>query len=1493
MRKLFAALLLLAFGVAVAPANQARAEETEKFKLRNANISKEMRATRASRLSTSATLSDTVYVGGGGTVTAANPWGIEAVPGNPPAASGKPASSPAHKGGVIPGRGMWDFETAVNGDSAQGWTPFRTIFFSFGSGRNDRVRPETAMDIGNNVNLGVANMTGTEAERRRTPGVIGLWHVDAGSTVGGAAAPDWAPLQGTKSAWMGLRRIGDVSHVDPITGNPFNEAVAKYSHFDFSGGTLPQQSGFPGYLQNLDQLLYKDITAVGGEDLTISFQWQTNMSTNLSLTSDNTRTGWFTLDWLAAPDDGFGTATQVGNFVSGIDAGVADAPVDSFMVYIGAPVDDNSCYYTASYPEAPANPRPVYDKQRRWFSEIINIGDPLSAPGGPPTWNKGVLWQQLLSKAGNGSGTETVTIPAARIATMSAGSGKVRLVFRVKTNRGGDDQTAISYNSKGGAAVVDNVTYSWSGAGGSNPAGWGTFENNSDIDNAVGVDPLNKWKSTGKPPRAYAHVENQNNPDIIALYRDICGAFGTSGRIADIGGNFISFGDHDNAEHHSGPIFGTADFERNATIISPTIDLTPAGSIAAGLPAGYDLVASREYLYDRELYAGDMNVFASGHLWRLGAQVFPLNTEATLKGGYKAWSPIRTVHFSYFNPDKQAFRILDDMVVNSLWNNSNDTEAEAMPPDSARVFEMHRTLCYNFGITTDCVQDKDGFLLDNVSLTLVDGDREPPLLIEIWHWNADAFPANEDDGVIVGGDPAKFDTCAAYVKTGLNIAPTNPGCCPSPRFSVPGDSTEIRAPGANVRVDMVFRILPGPGNYVNIGHPEMAPIGQLRKVPTSVTPAVANAVSDNFWESFLGDNGENGTPGGHPGGVWDPNVWNSARCDSEEINFFPYSGRIIEILPPTVQYMSTYHEADPKYTSLGIPKERCFVRGPTAAISDMNCGGGTPPQIPDPDPWPPTYLDELGPCPGPRCTGLADEGIPGKLRGWTREYTKILPDGQFTPGTHVQYFFRKAKASTNDLILTAPDTNTVFPQPVEMSTDAHRWQQFSVLPDRWKDASYVHPVTGQPGLGQACLLVLDYNDRRGNERVWVGVADTVGATAPARRGAHNGWAAPGTGTPAVNDPANFVRAHLGQPGTSWDFWQKKASESLTTGNGLGDRLGKRDAANPQINGKAGRQGPTPKMLSTFYSLIFMMSGDISSVTLTPIENNSADDVALLDGFLRAGGPRGFWAMGEGWAKSNNDAGPLQLDFMNNTLGVELREDNYGLAFGDGATVADLIPLGIDTVSTGILGVRNTCLLLNDVLNIAAGPLAGGMTVLSKYQDQIVFGEPLPFISGLYKPANITGGSDPWVSVVDGWDIESLRSRFDVDTKGRHRYFYQVFTDLFASICKATGSPIIPPDVPILDDGRMFFALGNNPVTSGQARFHFGLSKADRVQAKVYDVSGRLIRTLADRTFAAGRHELVWDGLDNAGHRVERGVYFTQVKYLNAKFIGAKKLIVLN
>ncbi len=54
---------------------------------------------------------------------------------------------------------------------------------------------------------------------------------------------------------------------------------------------------------------------------------------------------------------------------------------------------------------------------------------------------------------------------------------------------------------------------------------------------------------------------------------------------------------------------------------------------------------------------------------------------------------------------------------------------------------------------------------------------------------------------------------------------------------------------------------------------------------------------------------------------------------------------------------------------------------------------------------------------------------------------------------------------------------------------------------------------------------------------------------------------------------------------------------------------------------------------------------------------------------------------------------------------------------------------------------------------------------------------------------------------------------------------------------------------------------------------FRLPQATDVSVRVYDVTGRLVRTLLARTLPAGEHRAVWDGTSEEGHLAGAGVYF--------------------
>jgi len=65
----------------------------------------------------------------------------------------------------------------------------------------------------------------------------------------------------------------------------------------------------------------------------------------------------------------------------------------------------------------------------------------------------------------------------------------------------------------------------------------------------------------------------------------------------------------------------------------------------------------------------------------------------------------------------------------------------------------------------------------------------------------------------------------------------------------------------------------------------------------------------------------------------------------------------------------------------------------------------------------------------------------------------------------------------------------------------------------------------------------------------------------------------------------------------------------------------------------------------------------------------------------------------------------------------------------------------------------------------------------------------------------------------------------------------------------------------------------NPTTS----LRFNLAAAGRVRLGVFDIEGRKVATLVDRNLPAGRHELSWNGRDEAGRSLPSGLYLVRLE----------------
>ena len=88
-------------------------------------------------------------------------------------------------------------------------------------------------------------------------------------------------------------------------------------------------------------------------------------------------------------------------------------------------------------------------------------------------------------------------------------------------------------------------------------------------------------------------------------------------------------------------------------------------------------------------------------------------------------------------------------------------------------------------------------------------------------------------------------------------------------------------------------------------------------------------------------------------------------------------------------------------------------------------------------------------------------------------------------------------------------------------------------------------------------------------------------------------------------------------------------------------------------------------------------------------------------------------------------------------------------------------------------------------------------------------------------------------------------------------------------------------------------LGARPNPANpSATVTFSLASTGQVKLRIYNVGGRLVRTLVDEQLeaAAGPYEVVWDGRDDSGRALASGVFFYQLDAPG--YTSAKKLILL-
>ena len=95
-----------------------------------------------------------------------------------------------------------------------------------------------------------------------------------------------------------------------------------------------------------------------------------------------------------------------------------------------------------------------------------------------------------------------------------------------------------------------------------------------------------------------------------------------------------------------------------------------------------------------------------------------------------------------------------------------------------------------------------------------------------------------------------------------------------------------------------------------------------------------------------------------------------------------------------------------------------------------------------------------------------------------------------------------------------------------------------------------------------------------------------------------------------------------------------------------------------------------------------------------------------------------------------------------------------------------------------------------------------------------------------------------------------------------------------------------PDVPSL---TALVGAHPNPFNP-QTTIFYELSAAAAVELDIFDVKGALVRRLVRESMPAGRHNAVWNGMDEAGARAASGVYL--VRFSAGGYRDVSKLVML-
>ncbi|HSG27503.1 MAG TPA: FlgD immunoglobulin-like domain containing protein, partial [Candidatus Krumholzibacterium sp.] len=260
-----------------------------------------------------------------------------------------------------------------------------------------------------------------------------------------------------------------------------------------------------------------------------------------------------------------------------------------------------------------------------------------------------------------------------------------------------------------------------------------------------------------------------------------------------------------------------------------------------------------------------------------------------------------------------------------------------------------------------------------------------------------------------------------------------------------------------------------------------------------------------------------------------------------------------------------------------------------------------------------------------------------------------------------------------------------------------------------------------------------------------------------------------------------------------------------------------------------------------------------------------------------------------WNLKNNDnrgdGGDIYPGVASNTSFTNVTVPNSLSNFGN--------PTNVEVTAIGISGDPMTATMKGGYFP----PAAVSVVPDSGYTDSGVVGIDL-FGSGFNHGATfaLSDGGPPFAASYTEW-VGHEKLTGNIELTGLASGYYDIVvtnpdgqTSVMANAFQVIDTTTTDSETPGVPTS---FALGQNVPNpfNPSTKISFDIAEQSSVSLKIYDINGRVIRTLVNSVMAPDRYEVNWDGRNENGSMVASGVYFYRLQ-AGSGFRAVRKLVLM-